>query len=57
MASEGDQPQLSPGFEWCWRFTWDAVHGKLTSRKPYLITDTDLKMEKNKPIAVTKGAQ
>lgn len=51
---EADAPSLSAGFSWCWRFTWDGVHGKLTGRKPFLCCDTDIKLSAKKPIRVTK---
>ena len=51
---ESGAPALANGFSWAWRFTFDSVHGKLTARKPYLVVDADLKLEKGKAIRVTK---
>jgi len=54
---EGGSPELAPGFTWCWRYTWDGVHGKMTARKLFLVADyVDLHLEKGKAIRVTKTA-
>ena len=41
---------LSGGVAWMWRFQWSEVHSKLTARKPFLVVQQDLKLEKDRPV-------
>ena len=47
LATKGP---LSAGVAWMWRFQWSEVHSKLTARKPFLVVQKDLKLEKNRPV-------
>ena len=29
--------EFLPGVDWLWRFQWDPIHGKLTTKKPFLM--------------------
>lgn len=34
------------------RFAVDKVHAKMVARKPFLVVDTDIQLEKGKPVKI-----
>ena len=42
---------------WMWRGAFDAVHGKITIRKPLLVVNRDLQLQAGKPVKLTRDSQ
>lgn len=46
---------LNAGVQWLWRYNLDTIHSKMTAKKPFLGTSSDLTLEKDKPLKLTKA--
>ena len=51
MAMKGRK--VKEPFAWLWRCAFDATHGRLSAKKPFLTTTCDMKLPAKQPIKVT----
>ena len=51
MAMKGRK--VKEHFAWLWRCAFDATHGRLSAKKPFLTTPCDMKLPAKQPIKVT----
>lgn len=46
--------ELGDNFGWLWKMAYDSTHCRLVPKKPCLTVKVDLKLEADKPVAVSK---